>query len=190
MKKGKTIVLSAPSGSGKSTIISHLMENPSLNLKFSISATSRQPRGNEKNGKEYYFLTEEEFKKKIEQDEFIEWEEVYSGTIYGTLKSEVKRITEEECSNLIMDIDVKGALNIKQKFGKDALTIFIMPPSINELEKRLRNRCTDTEESINKRLSKAEYEMRFAPEFDITIINDNLEEAIKSATETIKKYTC
>ncbi len=188
MRKGKIIVLSAPSGSGKSTIINRLMDNPSLNLRFSISATSRQPRGNENNGKEYYFLTQDEFKEKVDKDEFVEWEEVYAGTCYGTLKSEVTRITESEYSNLIMDIDVKGALNVKQKFGESALTIFIMPPSIEALEKRLRNRSTDTEESINKRLSKAEYEMQFSQEFDIIIVNDNLDEAVNSVTKAIKNY--
>lgn len=188
MKKGKIIILSAPSGSGKSTIIRQLMQNESLNLKFSISATSRSPRGEEQHGKEYYFLTHEEFLKRVDHDEFVEWEEVYAGTCYGTLKSEVVRITEEEHSNLIMDIDVKGAMNVKKQFGDEALTIFIMPPSIDELGKRLRNRSTDTEESIIKRLAKAEYEMTFAPEFDITIVNDDLDEAVTSVSKTIKNY--
>lgn len=185
MKNGKIIILSAPSGSGKSTIISQLMENPKLNLKFSISATSRAPRGEEQHGKEYYFLTHEEFRTKAANGDFVEWEEVYAGTCYGTLKSEVNRITEQEHSNLIMDIDVKGAMNVKKQFGNQALTIFIMPPSIEELGNRLRNRSTDTEESIAKRLDKAEYEMTFAPEFDITIINDNLEEAVKAVSDAI-----
>lgn len=185
--KGKIIVLSAPSGSGKSTIIGKLMEQPDLKLGFSISATSRKPRGTEQHGKEYFFLTEEEFQRNVAEGNFVEWEEVYSGVCYGTLASEVERIT---CSgkNLIMDVDVKGALNIKKRFGNECLTIFIMPPSKEELEQRLRNRGTDSEETIIKRLHKSEYEMSFSKQFDCEIINDNLEKAVKETENAITKF--
>lgn len=188
MKRGKIIILSAPSGSGKSTIIGKLMEDQSLNLQFSISATSRSPRGEEQHGREYYFLTKEEFESKVAANEFVEWEEVYAGTCYGTLVSEVTRITEQEHSNVIMDIDVKGALNVKKRFKDEALTIFIMPPSLDELRARLTNRATDTEESIQKRLNKAEYEMQFAPEFDRVIINDNLQDAVAEVKREIQEF--
>ncbi len=187
MKKGKIIILSAPSGTGKSTIISHLMKKPELKLGFSVSATSRQPRGNERNGIEYYFLTPEEFKQKIENDEFVEWEEVYSGTCYGTLESEVERITGNG-RNLIMDIDVKGALNVKKRFGSDAISIFIIPPSITELEKRLRARSTDTEDSIKGRLDKAEYEMGFSDKFDCRVVNDDLLKAVDEVAKIIGDF--
>lgn len=186
-KKGKIIVLSAPSGSGKSTIIGELMKNPELKLDFSISATSRKPRGKEKNGKEYFFLTEEEFKKNVSEGNFVEWEEVYDGVCYGTLTSEVERITDSG-NNLIMDVDVKGALNIKDRFGSEAFTLFIMPPSKEELENRLRNRGTDTEETIINRLHKSEYEMSFAPQFDSIIVNDDLKKAVKEAEYKILDF--
>lgn len=186
-KKGKIIVLSAPSGSGKSTIISHLMKNPELKLDFSISATSRAPRGQEQHGKEYFFLSEEEFHKNVEVGNFVEWEEVYSGVCYGTLVSEVERITGSG-HNLIMDVDVKGALNIKKRYGDEVLTIFIMPPNKEELEQRLRNRGTDSEETIEKRLHKSEYEMTFAPQFDCVIINDHLETAVSEVTAKIESF--
>lgn len=185
MKKGKIIILSAPSGTGKSTIIARLMQNPDLKLGFSVSATSRAPRGTEVNGREYYFLSPEEFRAKVENEEFVEWEEVYAGTCYGTLVSEVERVIESG-SNLIMDIDVKGALNVKKRYGAQALSLFILPPSVEELERRLRSRSTDTEESIRKRLEKAEYEMRFAPQFDTRIVNDDLDRASKEVEDTIK----
>lgn len=186
-EKGKIIVLSAPSGSGKSTIINELMKDPSLRLEFSISATSRRPRGQEVHGKEYFFLTEEEFKRNIEEGNFVEWEEVYDGVCYGTLISEVERIT---CSghNLIMDIDVKGALNIKKRFEKEALTIFIMPPDKETLEKRLRTRGTDSEETILKRLHKSEFEISYADKFDYVIVNDLLEKAVEEAKNKIKQF--
>ena len=185
MKKGKIIILSAPSGTGKSTIISRLMENPDLRLGFSVSATSRAPRGAEVNGREYYFLSPEEFRMKVENEEFVEWEEVYAGTCYGTLVSEVERVIDSG-RNLIMDIDVKGALNVKKRYGSQALSLFILPPSVEELERRLRSRSTDTEESIRKRLEKAEFEMSFAPQFDARIVNDDLDRASKEVEDTIK----
>lgn len=187
-KKGKIIVLTAPSGSGKSTIISRLMERPDLKLDFSISATSRKPRGEERNGKEYFFLTEEEFKKNIEEGNFVEWEEVYAGVHYGTLVSEVERITESG-KNLIMDVDVKGAFSIKERYKDEALSIFIMPPNKEALEQRLRLRGTDSEETISKRLQKSEYEISFAQRFDCIVINDNLSTAVKEVEEIIKEFT-
>lgn len=185
MKKGKIIVLSAPSGTGKSSIIKKLLEYPELNLGFSISATSRNPRGEEKHGVEYYFISHEEFKRKAENQEFVEWEEVYPGTCYGTLKSEVKRVTEEG-RNLIMDIDVKGGINVKKCFGEQAITIFILPPSVEELERRLRGRGTDDEDTIRKRLGKAEYELGFAPQFDFRIVNDDLNKAVAEVKKLIE----
>lgn len=187
MKKGKIIILSAPSGSGKSTIIAELMKDRSLRLSFSISATSRAPRGAEKHGVEYYFLSPAEFREKADAGEFVEWEEVYAGTCYGTLHSEVERVIDNE-DNLIMDIDVKGALNVKKQFGSEALAIFIMPPSVEELEKRLHNRATDSEETIAGRLAKAEYEISFSPQFDITVINDSLQEAVETVREAIISF--
>lgn len=185
MKKGKIIILSAPSGTGKSTIISRLIDNPDLRLGFSVSATSRAPRGQEQNGREYYFLSPEEFHKKAENGEFVEWEEVYAGTCYGTLVSEVERVIGTG-RNLIMDIDVKGAINVKKRYGADALALFIMPPSIEELERRLRSRSTDSEESIRKRLEKAEYEMSFSSQFDASIVNDDLDKATSEVEAAIR----
>ncbi len=184
MKRGKIIVLSAPSGTGKSSIIKKLMEYPELNLGFSVSATSRAPRGTEQHGVEYYFITHEEFKRKAEAGDFVEWEEVYPGTCYGTLKSEVERVTNAG-QNLIMDIDVKGGLNVKRCFGEQAITIFILPPSKEELERRLRGRGTDAEEVIQKRLDKADFELSFAPDFDINVVNDNLDRAVEEVKEII-----
>lgn len=187
MTKGKIIILSAPSGTGKSTIISRLMDYQDLNLGFSISATSRAPRGEEKDGREYYFLTSEEFRKRVENGEFVEWEEVYAGTCYGTLVSEVERVTGSG-RNLIMDIDVKGALNVKKRYGKDALSIFILPPSVEELERRLRARSTDSEESIARRLDKAEYEMGFSDKFDRRVVNDSLDSCCSEVKKLIEDF--
>lgn len=184
MKKGKIIVLSAPSGTGKSSIIRRLMEYPELHLGFSVSATSRAPRGAEKDGEDYYFITHEEFMRRVAADEFVEWEEVYSGTCYGTLRSEIDRVTGEGL-NIIMDIDVKGGLNVKKIYGERALTIFILPPSKEELEKRLRSRGTDAEEVIRKRLDKADYELSFAPQFDMRVVNDDLDKAVGEVREAI-----
>ncbi len=182
--KGKIFVLSAPSGTGKSSIVSKIISRPELRLRFSISATSRKPRGTEKHGVEYYFLTPEEFKEKVDGGEFVEWEEVYPGTCYGTLVSEVERIIDSG-NNVIMDIDVKGALNIKKRFGDGALTIFILPPSKEELESRLRGRGTDSEETISKRLEKADFELSFAPRFDRQVVNDTLERAAGEVAQLI-----
>lgn len=185
--KGKIIILSAPSGTGKSTIIAELMKNPDLHLEFSISATSRAPRGQEQNGKEYYFLTPDEFKSRIAAGEFVEWEEVYAGTMYGTLHSEVNRVVDAG-NNLIMDIDVKGALNVKRVFGDKAISIFITPPDLQTLEARLRGRNTDTEESVQKRLKKAEYELSFADQFDCQVVNDQLMNAVSEVTRIINDF--
>lgn len=183
---GKIIVLSAPSGSGKSSIIQKIISDPDLKLQFSISATCRAPRGSESNGKEYYFLTREEFMHRVVADEFVEWEEVYPGTCYGTLKSEVKRVTGKGC-NLIMDIDVKGGLNVKKCFGDNVVTIFVLPPSKEELERRLRGRATDSEETILKRLEKADWEMEFAPQYDFSVVNDDLDRASSEVADIIRR---
>jgi len=156
-------------------------------LEFSISATSRAPRGTEKNGVEYYFLSPEEFRQKISNDEFIEYEEVYQDCFYGTLKSEVQRIADNG-NNIVLDIDVKGATNVKKMFGEKALSIFIAPPSIEALRERLVNRKTDTPEAIEKRVAKASYEMTFAKNFDVVIVNDNLDTAQKNAEEVTNQF--
>lgn len=179
----KLIILAAPSGSGKSTILRYLMKNPDLNLHFSISATTRQPRGTEKNGVEYLFITPDEFRQHIADGDFIEYEEVYTDRYYGTLRSQVDSQLEAG-QNVIFDVDVKGALNIKKAYGKRALAIFIQPPSIDELRTRLLARATDSAEDIEQRLAKADYELTFAPQFDEVVINDNLEIA-QIETETL-----
>lgn len=183
---GKLIIFSAPSGSGKSTIINYLLQQ-SLRLRFSISATSRAPRGTEKNGVEYYFLTPEEFKARIAKGDFLEYEEVYTDKFYGTLKSEVERILNEG-DNVIFDVDVVGGCNIKRFYGDRALSVFIQPPSIEELRKRLVGRGTDTPEVIESRIAKAEYELSFADKFDTVVINDNLETAKAKALQVIQAF--
>ncbi|MCH5222767.1 MAG: guanylate kinase [Muribaculaceae bacterium] len=185
--KGKIIVLSAPSGSGKSTIISQLMKDKDLKLGFSISATSRAPRGQEQHGKEYFFLTIDDFKSRVKNNEFVEWEEVYPGVCYGTLESEIRRVVEEG-KNLVMDLDVKGALNIKKRFGEEVITIFIMPPDLKTLEERLIKRATDSHETIKNRLDKAELELSYAPQFDVVIVNDNLEKAVGETNNEIRRF--
>jgi len=184
--QGKLIIFSAPSGAGKTTIVRHLLEQ-NLNLEFSISATSRGMRHTETNGKDYYFLSPEEFRSKIENDEFLEWEEVYAGTFYGTLKSEVERIRTNG-QNVIFDVDVVGGCNIKKFYGDEALAVFIQPPSIDELRKRLVSRSTDSPEVIEKRVAKAEYELTFACQFDRIIVNENLEKAFEEAEKCIHDF--
>lgn len=184
--QGKLIIFSAPSGSGKSTIINFLLKQ-NLNLQFSISATSRDPRGEEKHGVEYYFLSPEEFRSKIANDDFLEFEEVYTDRFYGTLKSEVDRITSTG-NNVIFDVDVVGGCNIKQFYGERALSVFIQPPSIEELRKRLEGRGTDAQDVIESRLAKAEFELGFAPKFDVVIVNDDLEKAQQEALTTIREF--
>lgn len=183
---GKLIIFSAPSGAGKSTIVHHLLTK-NLGLEFSVSATSRQPRGVEKQGIDYYFLSADKFRESIDNKEFIEYEEVYKDLYYGTLRSEIDRISNKG-NNIIFDVDVVGGLNIKKQFGDNALAIFVAPPSVNELLKRLNNRGTDTPEMIEKRMAKAEFEMSFAPKFDVVIINDNLQKAEEEAETLIREF--
>ena len=186
--KGKLIIVSAPSGSGKSTIVNWLMqEHPELNLYFSISCTSRAPRGEEKDGVEYFCLTPEAFKEKIENDEFLEYEEVYENRFYGTLKAQVER-QREAGQNVVFDVDVKGGVNIKKYYGDKALSLFIQPPSVAELRRRLEGRGTDTPEAIEQRLAKAEYELTFAPKFDRVVINDDLETAKQETFNIISDF--
>lgn len=186
--KGNCLIFSAPSGSGKSTIVQWLTkEHPELNLEFSISATSRPPRGTEQHGVEYFFLTPEEFKAKIDANEFLEYEEVYTDRYYGTLKSQVEEQLESG-KNVIFDIDIKGGINVKKFFGDRALSLFIQPPSVEELRKRLVGRATDSAEQIEERLAKAEYEMSFAPQFDQIIVNDDLDTAKADTLKTIRNF--
>lgn len=183
---GKLIIFSAPSGSGKSTIINYLLLQ-NLNLSFSISATSRAPRGTEKNGVEYFFLTPEEFRQRIDNNEFLEYEEVYKDRYYGTLKAQVEKQLEEG-QNIIFDVDVVGGCNIKKYYGNRALSVFIQPPSIEELRKRLNGRGTDTAEVIESRIAKAEYELSFASKFDRIIINDDLDKAKAESLRIITDF--
>lgn len=186
--KGKMLIVSAPSGSGKSTIVQWLMkEHLELKLYFSISCTSRAPRGTEQNGVEYFFLTPEEFRQRIENDEFLEYEEVYQDRFYGTLKAQVER-QREVGQNVVFDVDVKGGINIKKYYGDGALSLFIQPPSVEELRRRLVGRATDTPEAIEERLAKAEYEMTFAPQFDHIIVNDDLETAKQETLQIVKSF--
>ena len=186
--RGKLIIFSAPSGTGKSTIISWLMkEHKELNLAFSISCTSRAPRGTEQNGVEYFFLTPEEFRTRIEDDEFLEYEEVYTDRFYGTLKSQVEKQLEAG-QNVVFDVDVKGGVNIKKFYGDEALSIFIQPPSVNELRRRLENRATDAPDVIDQRIARAEFELTFADKFDKVVINDILEYAEADALLAIQQF--
>ncbi len=188
MSKGKLLIFSAPSGSGKSTIVNFLMqEHPELNMHFSISCTTRAPRGTEKNGVEYFFLTPEEFKAKIAEDAFVEYEEVYTDRFYGTLKSQVEnQINNGE--NVVFDVDVRGGCNLKKIFGSEALSVFVQPPSVEELRRRLVGRATDAPEVIEQRLAKAEEELTYAPKFDVIIVNDDLETAKAEALKTISDF--
>ena len=186
--KGKMLIVSAPSGSGKSTIVNWLMqEHPELKLYFSISCTSRAPRGTEQDGVEYFFLTPEAFKEKIQNDEFLEYEEVYENRFYGTLKAQVEN-QRTAGQNVVFDVDVKGGINIKRFYGDEALSLFIQPPSVEELRHRLEGRGTDAAEAIEQRLAKAEYEMTFAPQFDRIIVNDNLETAKQETLQVVKAF--
>ena len=185
--QGKLIIFSAPSGSGKSTIINKLMSEYGLQGRFSISATSRKPRGSEQDGVEYYFLSEEDFRRRISEGDFLEYEEVYPGCFYGTLRSEVDR-TLARGENVILDIDVQGGLNVKKIYGDRALTLFIQPPSIERLRERLERRGTDAPEVIERRLAKAETELSFAHRYDAVVVNDDLEEACRDAARVIVDF--
>lgn len=186
--QGKLLIVSAPSGSGKSTLVQWLMkEHPELRLYFSISCTSRAPRGSERHGVEYFFLTPEEFRKRIAHNEFLEYEEVYEGRFYGTLKQQVE-VQRSEGQNIVFDVDVKGGVNIKRHYGDEALSIFIQPPSIQELRRRLEGRGTDSVEAIEQRLAKAEYEMTFAPQFDYVVINDDLNTAKQQLLTLVNEF--
>ena len=188
MNRGKLIIVSAPSGTGKSTIIGWLMkEHPELNLAFSISCTSRAPRGTEQDGVEYFFLTPEEFRQKIDNDEFLEYEEVYAGRFYGTLKAQVERQLEAG-QNVVFDVDVKGGVNIKKYYGDEALSVFIKPPSIAELRRRLEGRGTDAPEVIDQRIARAEFELTFVDKFDTIVVNDDLTQAEEDALSIIEEF--
>ena len=187
MKKGKLIVFSAPSGSGKTTIVKHLLGIEDLNLEFSISAASREPRGDEINGKDYYFISTEAFKKHIKNEDFLEWEEVYRDNFYGTLKSEIERIWSHG-KNVIFDIDVAGGLRIKHKFPEETLAVFVKPPSIDELKIRLKKRSTESDDKINMRIAKASVELATAPQFDSIIKNYDLDTAKEEAYQLVKSF--
>lgn len=184
--QGKLIIFSAPSGSGKSTIVNHLLQQ-NFNLEFSISATTRNPRGTEQHGVEYYFFSVEAFQSRIAGGEFVEYEEVYAGRYYGTLRSELERIWSKN-HNVVFDVDVKGGIRLKQIFGTDALSVFIQPPSIEELRKRLHGRGTDSEEEIERRVAKAAEEMSYASQFDHVVVNDNLQTAITQTEELLRTF--
>ena len=187
VNQGKLIVFSAPSGSGKTTIVHHLLSLKDLNLDFSISATSRDRRGSEVDGSDYYFISPEEFKRHIENDDFVEWEEVYADNYYGTLKSELERIWSEG-KHAIFDIDVVGGLRIKEKYPDKTLSVFVKAPSLKEMERRLRARKTDSEEKIAERLAKAGREIEFARNFDVILINDDLERAKDEAERLVRSF--
>jgi len=183
---GKLVIISAPSGAGKTSIVKHLLDS-GLNLSFSVSATTRQLRGNESNGVDYFFLTVTDFKKKIDNNEFVEWEEVYKDLFYGTLKSELERIWANG-QHVLFDVDVKGGINLKNKFGNDAIAIFIMPPSVEELENRLVKRATDTKEKIRIRVDKAKEELNLANQFDTVIVNHQLDKAKEETLKLVSSF--
>ena len=187
MSKGTIIVISAPSGCGKSTIINSILDSGLFNLGFSVSATNRAPRAGEENGVQYHFMSTGDFLEAVEDGRFVEWEEVYPGRYYGTLRSEIDRQLDMG-KNLILDIDVKGALNVKEMYGDTALTLFVEPPSIAELQRRLEKRGTDTPETIKTRMARAEYELGFAPKFDAHVVNDDFDKAIAETTGIITEF--
>ncbi|MBR1803357.1 MAG: guanylate kinase [Muribaculaceae bacterium] len=187
MKTGKLIVISAPSGTGKSTIIGRLIDDPELRLEFSVSATTRKPRQGEQDGVNYYFMTTDQFRKEIENDAFAEYQEVYEGRYYGTLKREIERINQAG-KNVIMDVDVLGGINVKKLYGPHALSIFIQPPSVEVLRQRLMSRATDSIDDINNRVAKAEYEIGFAPQFDQCVTNDVLDVAVEQVRALINDF--
>ncbi len=187
MQKGKLLVFSAPSGSGKTTIVRHLLAQPDLNLEFSISCTTRATRGEEVDGKDYYFISWDEFKKHIKAEDFVEWEEVYTDNFYGTLKTEVERIWALG-KHVIFDIDVAGGLRIKNKFPNETLAVFVKPPSVDELKRRLKQRSTESEDKINMRIAKASVELATAPQFDTIIKNYDLEIAKEDAYQLVKDF--
>lgn len=187
MNKGKLLVFSAPSGSGKTTIVRHLLQQDDLNLEFSVSAATREPRGQEVDGKDYYFMSIEQFKKHIKAEDFVEWEEVYRDNFYGTLKSEVERIWAKG-KNVIFDIDVAGGLRIKSKFPQETLAVFVKPPSVDELKRRLKERSTESDDKINMRIAKAHVELATAPQFDKIIKNYDLDVAKAEAYELVKEF--
>lgn len=183
---GKLIIFSAPSGAGKTTMVKHVLQE-GLPLAFSISACTRPMRQGEENGRDYYFMTVSEFRRHIDDGDFVEWEEVYEGSYYGTLCSEIERIWAQG-KDVVFDVDVKGGIALKKRFGKQALSIFVEPPSIEELERRLIARSTESQETIRQRMEKAAYEMGFAPQFDLIIINDSLEKACREAVSVVKDF--
>lgn len=184
---GKSVIFSAPSGSGKTTIVKHLVGLSDLNLEFSISACTRKKREGEVHGKDYYFLSVDDFRERIDDDEFVEWEEVYKNHYYGTLKSELQRIWYKN-KHVAFDVDVMGGINLKRQFGENALSVFVMPPSIEELQKRLEKRGLDTPDKIRGRISKAKFELKYADKFDKIVVNDNLETALKEAEQIVKNF--
>jgi len=184
--EGKLVIISAPSGAGKTTIVKHLLDS-GLNLAFSVSATTRPIRGNETDGEDYFFLTVQEFKKKVENSEFVEWEEVYKDLFYGTLKSELEKIWANG-QHVLFDVDVKGGINLKNKFGTKAIAIFVMPPSVGELENRLIKRGTDTIEKIRIRVEKAKEELKLANQFDTVIVNHQLDKAKEEASKIVSSF--
>lgn len=184
--KRKLVIISAPSGAGKTTIVKHLL-NSDLNLAFSVSATTRSPRAGERDGEDYYFLSIEEFRRRVRNDEFVEWEEVYKDHLYGTLKSEIDRIWNKG-SHVIFDVDARGGINLKKKFGAQAIALYIMPPSVSELEMRLINRGKDSPEKIKMRVEKAETEMKLANQFDFVVINSELDKALAEAVAIVSSF--
>ena len=184
--KGKAIIFSAPSGAGKTTIVKHLLELD-MGLEFSISACSRPPRENEVNGRDYYFMSVAEFRERIERDDFLEWEEVYPDHYYGTLKSELHRIWSQQ-KHVVFDVDVVGGMNLKRYFGQNALAVFVQPPSIKELEKRLRDRSTDTDDKIRDRMAKAASEMKYSARFDLILVNDHLEDTLVRGRKIVQEF--